>query len=39
MAVSAKQADAVMKRAKRLGERAYLIGEIVKGKQIVKYKE
>jgi phosphoribosylformylglycinamidine cyclo-ligase len=39
MAVSAKQADAVMKRAKRLGERAYLIGEIVKGKQIVRYRE
>jgi phosphoribosylaminoimidazole (AIR) synthetase len=37
--VPAKQADAVMKRARKLGERAYLIGEIVKGKQVVKYKE
>jgi len=39
MAVPAKQAEAVMKRAHKLGERAYLIGEIVKGKQVVKYKE
>jgi len=39
MAVPAKQADAVMKRAQKLGERAYLIGEIVKGKQVVKYKK
>ena len=37
LAVPAKQADAVMKRAKKLGEKAYLIGEIVKGKQIVRY--
>jgi phosphoribosylformylglycinamidine cyclo-ligase len=39
MAVPAKQAEAVMKRAQKLGERTYLIGEIVKGKQVVKYKE
>jgi phosphoribosylformylglycinamidine cyclo-ligase len=39
MAVPAKQADAVMKRAHKLGERAYLIGEIAKGKQVVKYKD
>jgi len=39
MAVPAKQADAVMKRAQKLGERAYLIGEIAKGKQVVKYVE
>jgi phosphoribosylformylglycinamidine cyclo-ligase len=39
MAVPAKQAHAVMKRAQKLGERAYLIGEIAKGKQVVKYKE
>ena len=37
LAVPAKQAGAVMKRAKKLGEKAFLIGEIVKGKQIVKY--
>ena len=36
LAVPAKQAEAVMKRAKKLGEKAFLIGEIVKGKQIVK---
>ena len=39
MAVPAKQADAVMKSAEKLGEQAYLIGEIVKGKQVVKYEE
>jgi phosphoribosylformylglycinamidine cyclo-ligase len=37
LAVPAKQAEAVMKRAKKLGEKAYLIGEVVKGKQVVKY--
>lgn len=37
LAVPAKQADAVMKRAKKLGEKAYLIGEVIKGKQVVKY--
>jgi phosphoribosylformylglycinamidine cyclo-ligase len=39
LAVPAKQADAVMKKARKLGEQAYLIGEIVKGKSIVKYVE
>jgi phosphoribosylformylglycinamidine cyclo-ligase len=39
LAVPAKQADAVMKKAKKLGEQAYLIGEVVKGKQGVKYEE
>jgi phosphoribosylformylglycinamidine cyclo-ligase len=39
LAVPAKHADAVMKKTKKLGERAYLIGEIVKGKQVVKYAE
>ncbi len=39
LAVPAKQADAVMKKARKLGEKAYRIGEIVKGKQLVKYKE
>ena len=39
LAVPAKQADAVMKKAKKLGEQPYLIGEIVKGKSIVKYME
>jgi phosphoribosylformylglycinamidine cyclo-ligase len=37
LAVPAKQAEAVMKKAKKLGEKAFLIGEIVKGKQVVKY--
>jgi phosphoribosylformylglycinamidine cyclo-ligase len=37
LAVPAKQADTVIKKAKKLGEKAYLIGEIVKGKQGVRY--
>ncbi|OGW54955.1 MAG: phosphoribosylformylglycinamidine cyclo-ligase [Nitrospirae bacterium RBG_19FT_COMBO_55_12] len=37
LVVPARQADAVMKKAMKLGEKAYHIGEIVKGKQIVKY--
>jgi phosphoribosylaminoimidazole (AIR) synthetase len=39
LTVPAKQADAVIKKAKKLGEQAYLIGEIVKGKQGVRYEE
>jgi phosphoribosylformylglycinamidine cyclo-ligase len=39
LAVPARQAEAVLKKAKKLGEKAYLIGEIVKGKQVVKYQE
>ena len=39
LAVPKKQAEAVMKKAAKLGEKAYLIGEIVKGKQVVKYEE
>jgi len=39
LAVPAKQADAVMKKATKLGEKVYRIGEIVKGKQMVKYEE
>ncbi len=39
LAVPKKQADAVMKKAKKLGEKAYLIGEIVKGRPSVKYIE
>jgi phosphoribosylformylglycinamidine cyclo-ligase len=39
LAVPEKQCDAVMKKAKKLGEKAYRIGEIVKGKQVVKYIE
>jgi len=39
LAVPEKQADMVMKKARKLGEKAYLIGEIVKGKQGVKYVE
>ncbi len=39
LAVPAKQADAVIKKATKLGEKAFLIGSIVKGKQVVKYEE
>jgi phosphoribosylformylglycinamidine cyclo-ligase len=39
LAIPAKQADAVIKKANKLGEKAYLIGAIVKGKQVVKYLE
>lgn len=39
LVVPAKQADSVMKKAGKLGEKAYRIGEIVKGKQVVKYLE
>jgi phosphoribosylformylglycinamidine cyclo-ligase len=39
LAVPKKQAEAVMKKATKLGEKAYLIGEIVKGKQAAKYEE
>jgi phosphoribosylformylglycinamidine cyclo-ligase len=39
LAVPAKQADAVMRKATKLGEKAFRIGEIVKGKQTVKYEE
>ncbi len=37
LAVPARQAAAIMKKAKKLGEKPYLIGEIVKGRQVVKY--
>jgi phosphoribosylformylglycinamidine cyclo-ligase len=37
IAVPAKQAEAVVRKAIKLGEKATLIGEIVKGKQVVKY--
>jgi phosphoribosylformylglycinamidine cyclo-ligase len=39
LAVPAKQAEAVIKKANKLGEKAYRIGEIVKGNRVVKYKE
>jgi phosphoribosylformylglycinamidine cyclo-ligase len=39
LAVPAKQAQAVIKKAEKLGEKAYHIGEIVKGNRMVKYKE
>jgi phosphoribosylformylglycinamidine cyclo-ligase len=39
LAVPKKQAEAVMKKAEKLGEKAYLIGEITKGKTGVKYEE
>ncbi len=39
LAVPKKQSEALMKKAAKLGEKAYLIGEIGKGKQVVKYAE
>jgi phosphoribosylformylglycinamidine cyclo-ligase len=39
IAVPKKQVEAVIKKAAKLGEKAYHIGEIVKGRQIVKYLE
>jgi phosphoribosylformylglycinamidine cyclo-ligase len=39
LAAPAKQADAVIKKANKLGEKAYRIGEIVKGKSVVKFME
>jgi phosphoribosylformylglycinamidine cyclo-ligase len=39
LAVPKKQAEAVVKKAEKLGDKAYLIGEIAKGKQGVKYIE
>ena len=39
LAVPKKLVAAVMKKATNLGEKAYLIGEIIKGKQVVKYEE
>ncbi len=37
LAVPKTQAEAVVKKAQKLGEKAFLVGEIVKGKQIVTY--
>jgi phosphoribosylformylglycinamidine cyclo-ligase len=39
IAVPKKQAEAFLKKATTLGEKAYRIGEIVAGKQLVKYEE
>jgi phosphoribosylformylglycinamidine cyclo-ligase len=39
LVVPKKQAEAVLKKAAKLGEKAYHIGEIVKGKSGVKYEE
>ena len=39
LAVPKKQTAALMRKAAKLGETAYVIGEIVKGKQVVKYLE
>ncbi len=39
LAVPKNQADKLMKKAEKLGEKAFAIGEVVKGKQIVKYEE
>jgi len=37
LAVPRTQAEAVMKKASKLGDKSYLVGEVVKGKQIVRY--
>ncbi len=39
LAVPKKQAEALVKKAAKLGEKASVIGEIAKGKQVVKYIE
>jgi len=39
LVVPKKEADKVVKKAQKLGEKAFLIGEIAKGKQVVKYEE
>jgi len=39
LVVPKRQAEAVMKKAAKLGEKAYLIGEIIKGAPGVKYEE
>jgi phosphoribosylformylglycinamidine cyclo-ligase len=39
IAVPKKQVDAVMKRAVKLGDKAFHIGEVVKGRPGVKYEE
>jgi phosphoribosylformylglycinamidine cyclo-ligase len=39
LVVPKKQADKVLKKAAKLGEKAFLIGEIVKGKPGVRYEE
>ena len=39
IAVPKKQVEAVIKKAAKLGEKAFHIGEIVKGRQVVKYVE
>jgi phosphoribosylformylglycinamidine cyclo-ligase len=39
LAVPKKDADKVLKKAAKLGEKAWHVGEVVKGKQVVKYEE
>jgi phosphoribosylformylglycinamidine cyclo-ligase len=39
LVVPKQQADKVLKKAAKLGEKAFLIGEVVKGKAAVKYEE
>ncbi len=39
LAVPKNQADKVLRKAEKLGEKAYVIGEAVKGKPAVKYEE
>ncbi|MDA8100435.1 MAG: phosphoribosylformylglycinamidine cyclo-ligase [Nitrospiraceae bacterium] len=39
LAAPKAQAEKVMKKAEKLGEKPFLVGEIVKGKQVVMYEE
>jgi hypothetical protein len=39
LAVPNKQAAGLMKKAEKLGEKAHLVGEVIKGKQVVVYKD
>ncbi len=39
LVVPRKQADAIIKKASKMGEKAYIVGEVIKGKEIVRYEE
>jgi phosphoribosylformylglycinamidine cyclo-ligase len=39
LVVPKKQAEAIIKKAAKLGEKAYDVGEVIKGKEIVRYED
>jgi phosphoribosylformylglycinamidine cyclo-ligase len=39
LVVPKKQAEAIIRKAEKLGEKAYDVGEVIKGKEIVKYED